>query len=94
MLQLPTTVVAYKRTLVFDEHSVPRGLLASHNTKEGVWGRIVVLRGSLLYRILEPEQEEIELTPGNDGVVEPRMRHEVVPRPGVQFFVEFLRAPG
>lgn len=94
MKKLPATVVPYKQTPVFDQHSTPTGLLASHHTKAGVWGRIVVLEGSLLYRILEPVVEEIELSPGTDGVVEPQIRHEVVPHPGVAFFVEFNREPG
>lgn len=92
MKTLPANVVPYKETPVFDEHSTPAGLLASHHTKAGVWGRIVVRKGSLLYRILEPAIEEIELSPGVDGIVEPQVPHEVVPRPGVAFFVEFNRA--
>lgn len=91
MRNLPTNVSAYKRTPDFTEHTVPAGLLRSHNTKEGVWGKIVVLEGTLLYRILEPTVEEVLLTPGNHGVVEPTIRHEVVPYPGVRFYVDFHR---
>lgn len=91
MKTLPTTVSAYKRTPDFTEHTVPAGLLRSHNTREGVWGKIVVLEGSLLYRILEPTIEEVLLTPDTFGVVEPTIRHEVVPSPGVRFYVDFHR---
>lgn len=91
MKALPPSATAYKQTPVFDEHSVPAGLLSSHSTKVGVWGRIVVLEGTLLYRILEPAIEEIELGPEQAGIVEPQILHEVVPRPGVRFFVEFHR---
>ncbi len=78
-----------QQTPEFDEHTTPAGLLASHVTKDGIWGKIVVLEGKLLYRILEPTIEEVELAPGRHGVVEPGVRHEVVPEPGVRFYVQF-----
>ena len=91
MKVLPSTVSSYKRTPDFTEHTVPAGLLRSHNTKDGVWGKIVVLEGRLLYRILEPAVEEVLLTPDRYGVVEPTVKHEVVPSPGVRFYVDFHR---
>jgi tellurite resistance-related uncharacterized protein len=51
------------------------------------------LEGRLLYRILEPELEELVLAPGQNGVVEPEVLHEVEPIGEVRFFVEFLRLP-
>ena len=71
--------------------TVPKGLLRSHSTAAGVWGRICVLEGELLYRELEPERRETLLGPGLDGVVVPQQRHEVEPRGRVRFYVEFLR---
>lgn len=88
---LPSNLVAYKRTAEFTADSVPPALLRNHNTKAGVWAKIVVLEGSLLYRILEPTVEEVALTPERHGVVEPTVMHEVVPRRGVRFYVEFFR---
>ena len=90
MKSLPDGVRAYKRTAEFDAASVPVGLLRAHRTKAGVWGRIRVLEGELVYRILEPALEEHVLAPGRDGVVEPQVSHEVEPRGAVRFFVEFL----
>lgn len=91
MKSLPSEVVAYKRTPEFTDTTVPAGLLRSHDTKPGVWGRIVVLEGALLYRILEPEVEDIRLDPSIAGIVEPTVKHEVVPEAGVRFYVEFYR---
>ena len=91
MKVLPSTVNPYKQTPVFDERSVPAGLLKSHNTKAGVWAKIVVTEGALTYRILEPVVEEVALLPGVHGVVEPTVKHEVVPQAGVRFYVEFYR---
>jgi len=92
MKSLPADAVPYKRTAEFTPSSVPSGLLHSHSTKEGTWGKIVVLEGTLTYRILEPKLEEIVLSPERCGVIEPTIRHEVVPDSAVRFYVEFYRA--
>lgn len=94
MKSLPADAVAYKRTVEFTRSSVPSGLLRSHRTKDGTWAKIVVIEGELTYRILEPTLEEVVLTPDRHGVVEPTIRHEVVPAPGVRFYVEFYRPDG
>lgn len=93
MKALPNDIVAYQRTPEFTEQSVPAGLLHSHSTKPGVWGKIVVVEGTLTYRILEPAVEELLLSPELQGVVEPTIKHEVAPQGSVKFYVEFYRAP-
>ena len=94
MESLPPDLEPYQRTKEFSENTVPSGLTHRHDTKAGVWGRICVVEGVLIYRILEPEVEEHRLTPGVDGVVEPRVPHEVEPSGPVRFYVEFLRSAG
>lgn len=91
MKTLPDHVAPYKKTPVFDQHSIPAGLLANHNTKAGTWGKIVVLEGALRYTIVEPAPEQHLLTPGHDGVVEPQMLHHVTAQGEVRFYVEFYR---
>lgn len=91
MKELPADVSSYKRTPEFDETSVPDGLLKAHQTKVGTWGKIVILSGALRYTILEPEVEEIVLSPDRHGVVEPTVLHEVAPIGNVTFYVEFYR---
>jgi hemoglobin len=89
---IPATAVAYSRTATFTETTVPAALLRAHNTKPGVWGRIHVQQGELLYRITDPRRPPYEtlLTPDTaPGVVEPTILHEVAPRGPVSFFVEF-----
>jgi tellurite resistance-related uncharacterized protein len=88
---LPANAVAYKRTAEFTRSTLPSGLLRSHRTKDGTWAKIVVIEGGLTYRTLEPTIEEVVLTPERHGVVEPMIRHEVVPGPGARFYVEFYR---
>ena len=89
MKALPASVTPYRRTPEFNERSVPKGLLTSHSTKPGTWGMIVVIEGSLTYRILEPEVEEHELDAEHPGVVEPTVTHEIEPHAGARFYVQF-----
>ena len=91
MKSLPPTVEAYRRTPEFTEESIPDGLRKAHRTKRGVWGRIVVLEGRLLYRIVQPPPSEFTLDANNPGVIEPEVEHEVEPQERVRFFVEFYR---
>ena len=88
---LPDGVTAYKRTPTFATGAIPAGLLNAHRTKAGVWGRIVVLEGTLVYRILEPVMEEVHLSESVCGVVEPERLHQVVADHAVRFYVEFYR---
>ncbi len=92
----PDDVVAYRRTPEFDATTTPAGLLGEHNTKAGVWGRIQVIEGALLYRVTDPRREASErlLTPeSRPGVVEPQIKHHVALTGPVRFYVEFLKAP-
>lgn len=89
--ELPENLQSYKKTNVFDENSIPSGILKDHSTKKDVWGKINVLEGKLLYTIQDPF-EEIELSPERYGVVEPEVLHCVKPLGAVKFFVEFLKS--
>ena len=64
---LPDGLVAYRRTPVFDQDTIPAGLRREHRTASGVWGLITVLEGRLRFRSLQPVAETV-LTPGRaDG---------------------------
>lgn len=91
MKTLPDGLEAYRRTPEFTEDSVPAGLLKDHQTKDGVWGVIHVLSGSLGY-VIPSTGERHELEPGRDGIVEPTVPHHVAVTGPVRFFVEFWRA--
>lgn len=91
MKALPEGAARYGGTPEFSEGSIPASLLRSHRTKAGTWAKVVVLEGRLLYRILEPDIEEIELSPERPGIVEPEKAHEVEARGPVRFRVEFWR---
>ncbi len=91
MKELPSNVIAYKRTPAFSEDSIPKGLLNDHRTKEGVWGKIVIESGFLEYIIQEPEIEVVQLNAEKYGVVEPTIKHHIKPLGSVKFHVEFYR---
>ncbi len=58
-----------------------------------MWGRIQVISGSLLYRILEEPTGEYVLDSSKSGVIEPEVTHEIELRGPVRFYIEFLRSP-
>ena len=91
MKALPEDVHAYARTATFLARTIPEKLLKFHRTKAGTWAKIVILEGSLRYRILEPEMREFDLSPDCHGVVEPQAPHEVEAAGEVRFYVEFYR---
>src|SRR5690349_16907902 len=88
---LPAGLVAYRRTPIFDQVTIPAGLRREHRTASGVWGLITVLEGRLRFRSLDPVAETV-LTLGAPGAVAPQQPHEVEPDGPVRFFVEFYRA--
>ena len=89
MKQLPSNVEPYKKTPIFTEGSIPKGLLKNHQTKDGVWGEIVILEGCLEYTIIEPKLEVVVLTQLMFGVVEPAVLHHIKAIGPVRFYVEF-----
>ncbi len=91
MKQLPENAVAYKKTEIFTQDTIPTRLLNQHNTKAGTWAKINVISGKLNYQILTSEVENYILTPEEPGIVEPEIPHQVKPLDQVEFFVEFYQ---
>lgn len=89
MKELPTFVKPYKKTPTFTRDTVPAGLLKSHTTKKGTWGKICIIKGKLRYVIESEPIETTELTPQKFGVVEPEVPHHLEIDSEVKFFVEF-----
>ena len=90
--ELPADVEKYAETPVFTEVSVPAKLLLLHDTKPGVWGRIVVLDGTLDYVVPGPPERAFRLRPNCCGIIRPAELHRVAPVGPVRFKVEFLKA--
>ena len=90
MKLLPKHLTAYKKTNLFNQETIPAALLNDHSTKAGVWGKICILEGELLYTISQTG-EEIRLNTEIFGVVEPEIKHKVTPVGDVSFYVEFYK---
>lgn len=87
----PKDLVRYAETPVFNETSVPKKLTSLHDTKPGVWGKIVVLSGELDYIIPgDPDRVE-QLCPNKKGWIKPQEIHRVSMTGPVEFKVEFYR---
>lgn len=91
MKDIPRELKAYWKSEIFNEETIPEGLKKDHQTAENVWAEIHILKGSLTYVIQEPEHEEIELSLTKVGIIEPHVRHHVIPKSGVRFYVEFYK---
>ena len=91
MNSIPDNVSRYAATPEFTETTAPQHLFDSHETKPGVWAKVVVLEGSLRYCILGVEAEEHELTPDRPGVAEPEVPHRVEITGPVRFQLELYR---
>lgn len=91
--ELPIGHVAYRRTPTFSRETVPRALLAQHDTKPGVWGRVHVTRGALEFVELDAGAETRQtVAAGEFAVVRPEVEHRVVLLGDAEFYVEFWRA--
>lgn len=90
--ELPTGLEPVRTTPVFDRDTVPKGLLAAHRIASGVWGKLVVHSGSLLFRF-EDHPGDSRLVPSGEYVVIPPDRpHRVELDDGpVSFSIEFHR---
>lgn len=91
-MPIPAGYVAYRRTPVFTQDTVPSALLSAHETKDGAWVLLHVLEGRLRFCIEDPRAETI-LEPGGPGVIEPKVPHHVEPLGPVRFYLEFHHAP-
>lgn len=89
MKKLPDNVKPYKKTPIFNEITVPKGLLKNHNTKNGTWGLLTIEKGEIEYAI--EDQEKIVLSPNLLGVIEPEILHHIKPLGKVSFFIEFYK---
>jgi tellurite resistance-related uncharacterized protein len=91
MKTLPGNLTFQRRTPEFTHTKIPKGILGQHRTADGVWGKIQVCEGSLIYRILEPEVEEHELDVSRVGIVAPQDAHQVEITGPVKFHIEFYQ---
>ncbi len=87
VLEFPEGLKEYKRTPVFTQDTIPKGLLNNHSTKAGTWGKIEVHKGKLKYH---PEAHDvITVAAGEAANIPPQMVHHVSADDEVAFHVAF-----
>ena len=90
--EFPENFMPYKKTPVFTEESLPSGLKNDHSTKTGVWGKIILIEGTLQYRVNSLKTDTV-LFPNEPGIILPEILHSVAPLGPVKFYVEFYKEP-
>jgi tellurite methyltransferase len=88
--EMPDDFRAYRRTDKFTENNIPDRLLKEHSTASGVWAKIHVVDGKLIYHI-DSLQAKLELSAGAPGIVAPETKHHVELAGPVTFFIEFYK---
>ena len=89
--EMPGGLTLQRTTPTFDEQSTPAGLLRAHQVASGVWGRLVVARGSLGFVFEEQPDVVRVITAGGTQLIPPAVLHHVVLDGPVRFTVEFYR---
>ena len=90
-MEWPQGLRAFRRTPEWDGTTLPDGLKRDHATKRGVWGRIHVVSGTLVYRVGEPVDRCFRITSASSAIIVPEVRHCVAAEEAVRFFVEFWK---
>jgi len=90
--EFPENFIPYKKTPVFTEESLPSGLKNDHSTKTGVWGKIILIEGTLQYRVNSLKTDTV-LFPNEPGIILPEILHSVALLGPVKFYVEFYKEP-
>jgi len=88
---LPEQLEKYAETPIFTQQSVPEKLTNLHDTKVGVWGKLKVHTGCLMYVIPGPPHETKLVSAGDFAVIEPSILHKVDMVDDVSFSIEFHR---
>ena len=74
-------LICYKRMPVWTKDSLPQMFQEKHNTKEGTWAKLTVLKGKLKFYVLTEQGEVVSehiFSPTDDTpFVEPQLWHKV-----------------
>ena len=87
---LPDGLELARTTPEFTAETMPDGLRRAHKVAVGVWGRLVVLEGTVTF-VAEDSADRRTLGAGEWQVIEPDTAHHVEPGADARFQVEFHR---
>lgn len=88
---LPAGLELARTTDVFDNDTVPVGLLRAHRVADGVWARLVVHAGTVRFVFEDQADQPIDVAAGDHIVVPPARLHHVELAGPAQFALEFHR---
>ncbi|WP_420403245.1 DUF1971 domain-containing protein [Nisaea sp.] len=88
---LPAGARHYSSSPHFTEITTPAKLTELHRTKPGVWGRLVVDQGTLIFVEPDPWGTEQRVGAGETVIIVPERPHRVALDGPVRFLIEFYR---
>lgn len=91
--RIPDGFVLVRTTEVFDNQTVPAGLLRAHRVADRVWGRLVVHSGSVHFMFEDEPDAAAVVKAGETLVIPPARLHHVELDGPATFAVEFYRRP-
>lgn len=91
--RIPEGFVLARTTDVFDNATVPAGLLKAHRVADSVWGRLVVRSGSVRFVFEDEPDAAAVVKAGETLVIPPARLHRVELDGSATFAVEFYRRP-
>lgn len=91
--EVPPGTTHVRTTDVFDADTVPAGLLRAHRVADGVWGRLVVLDGTVRFLFEDEPDQPIIVGPDQAVTIPPGRLHHVELGQPARFVIEFHRFP-
>lgn len=89
--RLPDDLDYVRTTDVFDNTTVPAGLLRAHRVADGAWGRLVVHTGTVTFVFEDEPDRPIVVSAGEAQAIPPGRHHHVELGGPATFAVEFHR---
>jgi tellurite resistance-related uncharacterized protein len=91
--QLPDGLEHVRTTDVFDNTTVPAGLLRAHRVADGVWGNLVVHTGTVAFVFDDEPEHPITARAGDSVAIPPARQHHLELDGPATFVIEFHRVP-
>lgn len=92
-IDLPDGLELARTTDVFDEANHPGGLMRAHQVAAGVWGRLLVHSGHVVFVFEDQADQPRVVAAGETQVIPPERRHHVDFDGPATFAIEFHREP-
>lgn len=91
--QLPDGLHYVRTTDIFDQDTVPVGLLRAHRVAEGVWGQLVIHTGTVTFVFEDEPDQPLTVNAGEAVAIPPGRHHHLELGGPATFAVEFYRIP-